>query len=336
MGGPTKFIARIRALESQGAARIVSKPHVITLSDVEAILDTTSTFFVRIAGDEEVDLFNVSVGTTLRVTPHVFDADDGPQIKLLVTIEDGSTSDRQVDSIPIIDRSTVNTQALIKAGQSLLIGGLVRESKSSTVRKVPILGNIPVLGALFRSNGTSSNRVERMFLITPRLVGESSDVHTMNAPILSGTEGAILESVPLRSRNVDGALVRRDQTKPLPEPLPPVRSSVSLIPDEVAAAVEADRKRQAARPEPTRMPTLRERLLRNLDKQPAPGPGQELDVNQDLIARKKAPVPEIDDDDDDGWIEIPSSSAAGVEVRPIKTRAPADVADDFPDWQEVN
>src|SRR5262249_27962645 len=72
LGSVGQFIARIRALQNEGAARVVSSPQVVTLSNVEALFDNSSTFYVRVAGREEVDLFNVSAGTTLRVTPHVF------------------------------------------------------------------------------------------------------------------------------------------------------------------------------------------------------------------------------------------------------------------------
>ena len=72
LGGANEFIARINALELQGAAKVVSSPQVLTLSNVEAVFDNSSTFYVRVAGRDDVDLFNVSAGTTLRVTPHVF------------------------------------------------------------------------------------------------------------------------------------------------------------------------------------------------------------------------------------------------------------------------
>ena len=126
MGSVGQFIARIRALQTEGAARVVSSPQVVTLSNVEAIFDNSSTFFVRVAGREEVDLFNVSAGTSLRVTPHVFRDVGQTRIKLLVNVEDGNISDRQVDQIPVVERSTINTQALIAEGESLLIGGMVR------------------------------------------------------------------------------------------------------------------------------------------------------------------------------------------------------------------
>ena len=171
LGGRNNFIARIAAMENQGVARVVSSPQVMTLSNVEALFDHTRSFYVRVAGREEVDLFKVSAGTTLRVTPHVFQEGTDVHIKLLVQIEDGAILPQtQVDTIPVVERSTVNTQALIVAGESLLIGGMVRELTSEGVTKVPFLGDIPVLGHLFKTNTDTGERVERLFLISPRLV----------------------------------------------------------------------------------------------------------------------------------------------------------------------
>jgi type III secretion protein C len=169
LGNANQFIARINALQDQGAAKVVSSPQVLTLSNVEAVFDNSSTFFVRVAGRDDVDLFNVSAGTTLRVTPHVFKDRGDVRIKMLVAIEDGSLSTRTVDTLPVVDRSSINTQALIFEGESLLVGGITRESSNDEATKVPVLGDVPVIGALFRSTSKSNSRVERMFLISPRL-----------------------------------------------------------------------------------------------------------------------------------------------------------------------
>jgi type III secretion protein C len=169
LGSVGQFVSRIRALQSEGAARVVSSPQVVTLSNVEAVFDNSSTFFVRVAGKDEVDLFNVSAGTSLRVTPHVFKDRDGARIKLMVNVEDGNITGRSVDQIPVVERSTINTQALIMEGESLLIGGMTRDVNTSSNDKVPGLGDIPVVGNLFKTTKSNSARIERMFLITPRL-----------------------------------------------------------------------------------------------------------------------------------------------------------------------
>ncbi|MEO0499413.1 MAG: type III secretion system outer membrane ring subunit SctC [Pseudomonadota bacterium] len=172
-----QFISRITALAENGAARIITRPQVLTLSNNEAIFDQTETFFVQVAGEDEVDLFNIAAGTSLRVTPHVFAEDETTQIRLLVTIEDGQIVFAQsVDGLPTVRNSAVNTQALILEGQSLLLGGLTQEIDTESTVKVPLLGDIPILGRLFRLDSVTSRRVERLFLISPRLASASSQV----------------------------------------------------------------------------------------------------------------------------------------------------------------
>ncbi|KQY85468.1 type III secretion system outer membrane ring subunit SctC [Pelomonas sp. Root1444] len=184
IGDRYPFVARITALQSDGAAKVVSSPQVVTLSNVEAVFDNSSTYYVRVAGREEVDLFNVTAGTRLRVTPHVFregqNGEGVPRIKLLVQIEDGGLTGQTVDQLPVVERSGINTQALISEGESLLIGGMVRDSATAGVDKVPVLGDIPVLGNLFKTQRKGGQRIERMFLITPRLASSKAATDVMD------------------------------------------------------------------------------------------------------------------------------------------------------------
>ena len=245
LGSAGQFLARIRALQTEGAARVVSSPQVVTLSNVEAMFDNSCTFFVRVAGREQVDLFNVSAGTQLRVTPHVFRDRDQTRIKLLVNVEDGTLSNRQVDQIPVVDRSTVNTQALIAEGESLLIGGMVRETNATGEDKVPGLGDVPVVGNLFKTTTKQTARIERMFLITPRMAG------TRPAPA----------STTLRSAQSSGSAA--------PAPAPAAPQNVQVAAPAPAAPVAAQ-PRPAA---PAVTPPARASVVVDLDAMPArPGP----------------------------------------------------------------
>lgn len=197
LGGRNNFIARINAMQNQGVARVVSSPQIMTLSNVEALFDSNRSFYVRVAGREEVDLFKVSAGTTLRVTPHVFQEGQDVRIKLLVQIEDGQISTtEQVDQIPVVERSSINTQALIVAGESLLIGGMVRERTTEGVTKVPLLGDIPLLGHLFRNSTDTAVRYERLFLISPRLV-PARRAMAANAPLGPQRPGGAVAVPPM-------------------------------------------------------------------------------------------------------------------------------------------
>ena len=188
IGANNEFIARISALEEKGAAKVVSRPQLVTLSNVEAVFDRTRTFYVRVAGDRQVDLFNVTAGTVLRVNPHVLVDNGQPRIRMVVNVEDGALLDGTVDRIPVVERASVNTQALIAEGESLLLGGLTVNSDMDAETAIPVLGQIPVLGELFKSRSKRRQHVERLFLISPRI--NRLDTPTMTSPMPTSFGGA--------------------------------------------------------------------------------------------------------------------------------------------------
>ncbi|MCG8530936.1 MAG: type III secretion system outer membrane ring subunit SctC [Desulfovibrionales bacterium] len=176
--GIDQLIARIHALESEGDANILSRPSVLTLDNVQAMLERTSTFYITVEGERVADFYDVTYGTVMKVTPHVLEkSKDGEdtQVKLVVSIEDGASDDTQNTvsagtQIPTITRSTVNTQAIIGEGQALVIGGHYFETRTLNDEGVPGLRKIPFLGNLFNTSRTEVMRVERLFVISPRVV----------------------------------------------------------------------------------------------------------------------------------------------------------------------
>jgi type III secretion protein C len=171
-GDARKFLmARINAQETAGSARTLSRPRVLTLDNVQALLEDRRQVYVRVAGNLEVGLFNVSAGTSMRVTPLIVREKEGNRVKLSVRIEDGNIlQEGAVDQIPATRSSSIGTQAFINEGQSLLIAGYSVDSEVKTNTGVPGLSKIPGLGALFRSESNTIEKSERLFLITPRLV----------------------------------------------------------------------------------------------------------------------------------------------------------------------
>jgi type III secretion protein C len=176
--GQNFFVARIQALEQDGEARLLGRPSVLTLDNQEATLENTTTYYIQVAGYQTVDLFKVDSGTILRVTPHIVEGrgDVPAAIRLNVTVQDsqdsGTTASALTDSmaIPPVKQTRINTQALIQNGQSLLIGGYYFESRQDTETGAPGLSKIPLLGRLFKTTADSSAQMERMVLITPRII----------------------------------------------------------------------------------------------------------------------------------------------------------------------
>jgi type III secretion protein C len=215
-----KLLARIRALEEKGEAQLVTSPSVITLENVEASLRQDQTVFVRVAGREATDLFDVRTGVQLRVTPTVIREGDQLSFRLLVDVVDGSFSDLRVDDVPSTRESSINTQAVVPANRTLLIGGYFVDRQSKNSRQVPVLGDIPLVGRMFKRTEDNRSRAQRYFFITPRLVDIQKEAR-LN-PVVAQTEKS-----PLPPTSTDPAKAT-DRAHALaagarPDPRPPVK-----------------------------------------------------------------------------------------------------------------
>jgi len=193
------LIARVNALADEGAARIVSRPTVVTLNGLEAIVESSEQVFVPVAGSFSADLFDVFAGTILRVTPQASGAGDNARIRMFIEVNDGEITTPLVEGSesgqrqPRVTRNSVTTQARIRNGQSLLLEGLIEEQAEQETTKVPLLGDIPVLGALFRNRSSSQQRLERLFLIEPRVVDPRNLGRDAGEQLPSTSESALEE-----------------------------------------------------------------------------------------------------------------------------------------------
>lgn len=176
------LVNQIRILETQGQAQIQSRPSVLTVENLGALLDLSETFYIRVQGERVASVTPVTAGTTLRVTPRVIQEGQQRKVMLVVDIQDGQIqSQLTVDTLPTVRSSSVNTQAVVSPGEALLIAGYSSDQNSDSRNAVPGLGNVPVLGWFFSSKSSSVKRSERLFLIRPTIVtmpGENTSAAT--------------------------------------------------------------------------------------------------------------------------------------------------------------
>lgn len=168
--GTTRITATINALEAENKARTMSRPTVMTLDNFGATINQQQTFYVSATGQYVSNLFNISSGLSLQVVPHIIQGTHGEEIYLQVQIADGSITSQQVGQLPTVQQSTLTTQSLIRRNQSLLVGGLYVKVDQKQQSGYPWLRKIPVLGTLFSVSSSNKNYVERLFLITPKII----------------------------------------------------------------------------------------------------------------------------------------------------------------------
>ncbi|WP_298774049.1 EscC/YscC/HrcC family type III secretion system outer membrane ring protein [uncultured Shewanella sp.] len=161
------FMMEINALEKTSKAKILSRPSIVTLDNVQAVLDRNITFYTKVQSRDVASLESVTTGSLLRVTPRLLEEDNQEKVMLSLNIEDGqqTSSISSAEPLPQVASSEIATQAKLKSGQSLLIGGFVQDKDELVNNKVPFLGDLPLIGGLFRSEERNIQRVIRIFLI---------------------------------------------------------------------------------------------------------------------------------------------------------------------------
>jgi type III secretion protein C len=164
------LIARISALAATGNARIISRAQVATMANLESSIQSSQTAFVRVGGFQEVDLFPVTATTNLRVTPRVVTRAERRFVSMVVSIRDGKFTDAVTDGIPSVREVSVSTNGVVPEEQSFVVGGFRQESNSLRADKIPFFGDLPGVGALFRTTTDQIANSERLFLLTPKVV----------------------------------------------------------------------------------------------------------------------------------------------------------------------
>jgi type III secretion protein C len=199
--GANYFVSRLRLLEQQGDASIQSRPSILTTDNMGAVIDLSETFYIQTVSERSTLVTPVTAGITLRVTPRIVQEDEQYNIRLTVDIEDGQIQTQNtIGNIPTVVRGVVSTEASVGPNESLLIGGYNTVQSVKGQDKVPLLGDIPGIGALFRSTSDKLQRRERLFLIRSNVVSKIPVVAAKSlAPVAVMSLGAVPVSAPSAS-----------------------------------------------------------------------------------------------------------------------------------------
>ena len=173
------------AIKTVGDTKILSNPHVAVLDGheavikvvrdeplVEAQLESGSTNVIA----EKISF--IEVGVTLSVIPQINDegfitVDIRPEVSTVVDIFPGRFP------IPVVQKALAETRVMVRDGQTVIIGGLIQDQKADITSRVPILGKLPLIGALFRSTSVESISSELVVFLTPRIMTGNESIRRM-------------------------------------------------------------------------------------------------------------------------------------------------------------
>jgi type IV pilus assembly protein PilQ len=172
--GSFSLDAALTALENQGRGRILSTPRITTQNNQQAEIKQGIQLPYQSSANNTVQVQFKDATLTLKVTPQITDA--GTVILVLDVQNDTPDFSRQVgtgvanSSVPPINTQSAKTTVLVKDGATAVIGGIYQSTEDNSRGRTPFLGNIPILGYLFRNSSVRSENAELLLFITPRIV----------------------------------------------------------------------------------------------------------------------------------------------------------------------
>lgn len=182
--------ATIKALRFFGDTKVLSNPHIAAMNKEdarilvgrrEAYVTSTTTQAQSTSATAETVQF-IDVGVKLYVTPTINEGDFvtlkiRPEVSSVASTLKTSTG----NTIPIVETTEAETRVMVKDGTTIIIGGLMRDETTLTQQAVPVLGDVPLLGALFRNRSDRVKKTELVILLTPHLFsGEEFVAPTSN------------------------------------------------------------------------------------------------------------------------------------------------------------
>jgi type IV pilus assembly protein PilQ len=169
----------LQAAQSEGRGDIISTPRVITANQKEAIIEqgTEIPFQEAASSGATTTQFKKAV-LSLQVTPQI--TPDGRIIMDLEVTQDSVgefVPSATGGLVPSIDTRSVVTQVLVNDGETVVLGGIFETERRETISKVPVLGDLPGVGRLFKSTSNSSNKAELLIFVTPKILREGSNIY---------------------------------------------------------------------------------------------------------------------------------------------------------------
>lgn len=215
VGAPVDVM--LQALVSQGKAEILSRPNITTLSGEQANILIGGEIPVPTTKDGEISIEWREYGIKLNIEPTSDDAENitakvQAEISTLDYAHQISTS---AGTIPGLTSRKAGTSVSLKSGSALAIGGLLNSEDAKTVTKIPLLGDIPIIGQFFRHSSTSKEKREMMILLIPSIVDESTPVAATER--MAGTlNRSKLEQEAMPRVQVNAPPSRNDKMKRMP------------------------------------------------------------------------------------------------------------------------
>ncbi|WP_271272904.1 type IV pilus secretin PilQ [Aliamphritea hakodatensis] len=172
-GSSSLLQLELSALESDERVDVISQPKIVTTNGKRALIESGSEIPFQTVDDGDISVEFKDVVLSLEVTPRI---NPGDRIAMDLVVKKDSIGDLLPNGEISIVNNELETSVVVPDGQTIVLGGVFENTKQNTVNKTPLLGDLPVVGALFRNKNSKNTKQELLIFITPKLVRESLSV----------------------------------------------------------------------------------------------------------------------------------------------------------------
>ncbi len=220
----------LRTLQNEGSLNVLSRPQIVAMDNQDARIEITRDVpypsgTATVAGQTTTTVQRQDVGIILEVTPHI-NPDGFVRMEIRQEVSDltGSTVDVGPGvTAPIFFKREAETVVTVRDNETVVLGGLITRRDEDREQKVPILGDIPLLGLAFRNDVTTSERTELLVILTPRVVRTVEDYRELSIEQRDQAKvipGDFLTDPLMNKLRVEPEALVPPEERPLLEPFP--------------------------------------------------------------------------------------------------------------------
>jgi general secretion pathway protein D len=195
------FSGVLKLLDQNGAVNVLSTPNILTSDNKEAEIFVgenipllTSTTLAS-SGLSQQSIERKDTGITLKITPQIT---EGEYIKLDIYQEISAVKNSKGEATDLVTtKRSAKTSVVVKDTDSVVIGGLIQTRDEETIDKIPLLGDIPLLGYLFKTKSTNRTKTNLIIILTPRIIRSGADMAIVSGQQRSTFEEAVDQQIDL-------------------------------------------------------------------------------------------------------------------------------------------
>jgi general secretion pathway protein D len=209
--------ASLNLLKQNGALDVVSEPSILAVNNKESSIYVGEKISIQVSssvtdgGTQRTNYQREDVGLTLKVKPRI--SSESKVTLEISTLLEGIKSTQTISGNPDTLKKEIKTTAILNNGESVIIGGLIENKNESTIQKVPVLGDIPVVGNLFTNDANTLKKNNLVVIITPYMIPKAKDITYVRNQLaeLKGMEDKYLEDSLIRLK--ENAIKKKIETQ---------------------------------------------------------------------------------------------------------------------------